>query len=109
MNMRVDQVLDDFGLTNVAETIVGNALLRGVSGGEKRRVSLAAQLITFPPIVLLDEPTSGLDSAAAYNVIKLIKKVWQCQNNYRSLNRVGLLSWRRSISQVLRRTSYLVS
>jgi ABC-type multidrug transport system ATPase subunit len=75
MKSRVDQVLDDFGLTRVADTVVGNALLRGVSGGEKRRVTLAAQLITFPPIVLLDEPTSGLDSAAAYNVIKLIKKV----------------------------------
>jgi ABC-type multidrug transport system ATPase subunit len=50
INKRVDGVLEDFGLTRVAGTLIGNAILRGVSGGEKRRVTLAAQLITFPPI-----------------------------------------------------------
>jgi ABC-type multidrug transport system ATPase subunit len=109
MKRRVDQVLDDFGLTRVADTIVGNALLRGVSGGEKRRVTLAAQLITFPPIVLLDEPTSGLDSAAAYNVIMLIKKVWSYYNYSRSLNYAGSLLWRPSISQAQRLTNCLTS
>lgn len=42
---RVDAVLDDFGLTRVADTVVGNALLRGVSGGEKRRLTLGLLFI----------------------------------------------------------------
>jgi ABC-type multidrug transport system ATPase subunit len=46
-----------------------------VSGGQKRRVSVASQLITSPKLLFLDEPTSGLDSAASYEVIKFVRDI----------------------------------
>ena len=65
---RVDVVLDILGLRKVADTVVGNELLRGVSGGEKRRVTIGVELVKGSHILLLDEPTTGLDSSAAMDV-----------------------------------------
>ncbi|KAF2158337.1 hypothetical protein M409DRAFT_71691 [Zasmidium cellare ATCC 36951] len=72
---RVNFLLDAFGLSHHAGTIVGTAVRKGISGGQKRRVSIAAQLITGPKIILLDEPTSGLDSQAAFEIVKLVKRI----------------------------------
>ena len=70
---RIDSLLKAFGLRDQANTLVGTPIRKGISGGQKRRLSAAAQLITNPKILFLDEPTSGLDSAASWQVINYIK------------------------------------
>lgn len=56
-----------------ADTLIGTPIRKGVSGGQKRRVSVASQLITSPKLLFLDEPTSGLDSAASFEVINFVR------------------------------------
>ncbi|KAG0024964.1 hypothetical protein BGZ81_007532 [Podila clonocystis] len=62
---RVSEVIEILGLTHCSNRRICNVTTRGISGGEKRRVSIALELITRPPILILDEPTSGLDSHRA--------------------------------------------
>jgi len=54
---------------------VGNNLIKGISGGERKRTSIGVELITNPSIIFLDEPTTGLDSTTALQVILLLKKL----------------------------------
>lgn len=72
---RVNDLLRSFGLRNQSHTLIGTPIRKGISGGQKRRVSVASQLITGPKIVFLDEPTSGLDSAASYEVMSFVRQV----------------------------------
>ncbi|KAL8627460.1 hypothetical protein Q9189_006837 [Teloschistes chrysophthalmus] len=72
---RVEEMLTSFGLRDQANTLVGTPIRKGISGGQKRRLSIASLLITGPKILFLDEPTSGLDSTASFEVIKYLKKV----------------------------------
>jgi ABC-type multidrug transport system ATPase subunit len=57
------------GLKKAANTKIGNVLVRGVSGGEKKRVNIGIELIKNPSALFLDEPTSGLDSFQAQSVM----------------------------------------
>ena len=50
-------------------------MLRGISGGERKRTSIGVELLTNPSIIFLDEPTTGLDSSTAFNVIDLLKRI----------------------------------
>lgn len=70
---RVHHLIDSFGLKNQSQTLIGTPLQKGLSGGQKRRVSVATQLITSPKVLYLDEPTSGLDSTASYEVISFLR------------------------------------
>ncbi|KAM7197689.1 P-loop containing nucleoside triphosphate hydrolase protein [Rhypophila sp. PSN 637] len=72
---RIDGLLDSFGLRDQANALIGTPIRKGISGGQKRRVGVASQLITSPKILFLDEPTSGLDSAASWEVINYLKGV----------------------------------
>ena len=72
---RVDDLLTAFGLHKQADTIVGTPIRKGISGGQKRRLTIASQLIAAPRILFLDEPTSGLDSKASFEVMRYLKNV----------------------------------
>ena len=56
------------GLASCIDVRIGNIFFKGISGGQKRRVSLGIELLKSPSIIFLDEPTSGLDSTSAYHV-----------------------------------------
>ena len=69
---RVQQVLSTLDLHQCANTRVGDAELKGISGGEKRRLSLGVQLLADPAVCLLDEPTTGLHLADLANLLALL-------------------------------------
>ncbi|KAK3422401.1 hypothetical protein EUGRSUZ_G02776 [Eucalyptus grandis] len=75
--MRVQALIDQLGLQNAAKTVIGDEGHRGVSGGERRRVSIGIDIIHDPIILFLDEPTSGLDSTSAYMVVKVLQRIAQ--------------------------------
>lgn len=77
---RVDDVLSALGLRGQAGTLIGTPVRRGVSGGQKRRAGVGAQLMTCPRVLFLDEPTSGLDSAASLEVVRYLKAVARRDN-----------------------------
>lgn len=60
--------------TYINDTQIGDELIRGVSGGEKKRTSIGMELVINPKILFLDEPTTGLDAATALQVIRVLKK-----------------------------------
>ncbi|KAJ0972053.1 hypothetical protein J5N97_020012 [Dioscorea zingiberensis] len=64
-----EAVMAELGLDKCADTVIGNAFVRGVSGGERKRVSIGHEMLTRPSLLLLDEPTSGLDATAAYRLV----------------------------------------
>ncbi|KAB2622240.1 ABC transporter G family member 20-like [Pyrus ussuriensis x Pyrus communis] len=74
---RVQALIDQLGLRNAAKTVIGDEGHRGVSGGERRRVSIGIDIIHDPIVLFLDEPTSGLDSTSAYMVVKVLQRIAQ--------------------------------
>nr|QFR37210.1 ABC transporter [Cyberlindnera americana] len=72
---RVYEVLKQLRILHIKDRVIGSDFERGISGGEKRRVSIACELVTSPPILFLDEPTSGLDSNNASNVIDCLVRL----------------------------------
>ncbi|CVL01026.1 related to ATP-binding cassette protein [Fusarium mangiferae] len=78
--VRMNNLLESFGLVEQANTLIGTPIRKGISGGQKRRVGVASQLITSPKLLFLDEPTSGLDSAASLEVVKYLRDVAKRNN-----------------------------
>ncbi|KAM0052444.1 putative ABC transporter, AAA+ ATPase domain, ABC-2 type transporter [Helianthus debilis subsp. tardiflorus] len=73
LTSRVKLLIHELGLTHVANTRVGDDRVRGISGGERRRVSIGVAVVHDPEVVILDEPTSGLDSNCAFQIIDMVK------------------------------------
>ncbi|XP_009602146.1 ABC transporter G family member 11 [Nicotiana tabacum] len=69
----IESTIIEMGLQDCADTVIGNWHLRGISGGEKRRVSIALEILMRPRLLFLDEPTSGLDSASAFFVTQTLR------------------------------------
>ncbi|KAG2520102.1 hypothetical protein JM16_006894 [Phytophthora kernoviae] len=65
--------LELLGLQNCADTIIGGVLQRGVSGGEKKRVTTGEMLVGLKIALFLDNITTGLDSAAAYDIVAMLR------------------------------------
>lgn len=76
----ISRLIREMGLSDCAETLIGTEYVKGISGGEKRRVSIAVQLLSRPKILFLDEPTSGLDSKTAASILSLLNKVAEQHN-----------------------------
>jgi ABC-type multidrug transport system ATPase subunit/ABC-type multidrug transport system permease subunit len=71
----VTDMLEKLGLTSCADVMVGGAMIKGISGGQRKRTSVGVEVITKPSLLFLDEPTSGLDSFSALSMVELLKKV----------------------------------
>ena len=67
----VSELIARLSLTACADTLTGSTLVRGISGGQRKRLSIALELLTFPSVLFVDEPTSGLDSKTALDVMQV--------------------------------------
>ncbi|XP_062243011.1 broad substrate specificity ATP-binding cassette transporter ABCG2d [Platichthys flesus] len=72
---RVNHLITELGLTKVADSKVGTQMLRGISGGERKRTNIGMELIIDPSVLFLDEPTTGLDASTANSVLLLLKRM----------------------------------
>jgi len=72
---RIEAVISELGLSGVKNSFIGSETKRGVSGGERKRVSIGTELVTDPSLLFLDEPTSGLDAFNAHNVVQTLVRL----------------------------------
>ncbi|KAI4313992.1 hypothetical protein L6164_026935 [Bauhinia variegata] len=72
---QVEMIIVELGLTRCRNNAVGSgaALFRGISGGERKRVSIGQEMLVNPSLLLLDEPTSGLDSTTAQRIVSMLR------------------------------------
>jgi ABC-type multidrug transport system ATPase subunit/ABC-type multidrug transport system permease subunit len=75
IEQRIDAVLNSLGIQDKKNTIIGSQEKRVLSGGQRKRVNIAMELIADAPVIFLDEPTSGLSSYDAENVVQVLKKL----------------------------------
>ncbi|KDR20987.1 Protein white [Zootermopsis nevadensis] len=73
---RVEEVISELALNRCQHTVIGvPGRIKGISGGEMKRLSFASEVLTNPPLMFCDEPTSGLDSFMAQNVVLVLKNM----------------------------------
>lgn len=74
---RVEEIIKELRLNKCQNTKIGGPLIKGVSGGERKRTSIGVELITDPQLIFLDEPTTGLDSFTATSVMETLRDLAQ--------------------------------
>ncbi|XP_007942571.1 ATP-binding cassette sub-family G member 5 [Orycteropus afer afer] len=75
LEKKVEAVMAELSLSHVADRLIGNYNFGGISNGERRRVSIAAQLLQDPKVMLFDEPTTGLDCMTANQIVVLLAEL----------------------------------
>ncbi|KAI8897754.1 hypothetical protein BC833DRAFT_592563 [Globomyces pollinis-pini] len=75
LQLKVNETIKALDLSTVADDIVGDELVRGISGGQRKRVSIGLELVTEPSVLFLDEPTSGLDSSVSFEICKNLRQI----------------------------------
>lgn len=106
IEQKVNKVILEMGLKSVADSKIGGTVVRGISGGEKRRVTIAIQLLQNPKVILLDEPTSGLDTFTARYLMSSLADLAHNQGKivlltihqprsdiFRMFNQVGIMAY----------------
>jgi ABC-type multidrug transport system ATPase subunit len=72
---RASEIITMLRLHKCQDNKIGGNLMRGVSGGERKRTSIGVEIITNPSLIFLDEPTTGLDSYTAQIVVNIMKEM----------------------------------
>ncbi|KAJ4904593.1 ABC-2 type transporter family protein [Raphanus sativus] len=72
---RAVSVIQELGLERCQDTMIGGSFVRGVSGGEKKRVCIGNEIMTNPSLLFLDEPTSTLDSTTALKIVQMLQSI----------------------------------
>jgi ABC-type multidrug transport system ATPase subunit/ABC-type multidrug transport system permease subunit len=75
IEQRIKQVIAQLGLEGTENVLIGSPEKKGISGGQRKRVNLAMELLTDPKVLFLDEPTSGLSSEDTLQVMRLLRKL----------------------------------
>ncbi|PRP80073.1 hypothetical protein PROFUN_10756 [Planoprotostelium fungivorum] len=77
---RVNETISQLGLESCRGTVIGGVTIKGISGGERKRLCVGMELITHPKLLFLDEPTSGLDSSTALSLITTLSQIVSTRN-----------------------------
>lgn len=75
LERRIDEVLNRLGLKGIDDVLIGSPVKKGISGGQRKRVNLAMELVDDPQVLFLDEPTSGLSSEDTLQVIHVLREL----------------------------------
>lgn len=75
IHQRIDNILKQLELEGAKNVLIGSPEKKGISGGQRKRVNLAMELLSDPLVLFLDEPTSGLSSRDAFNVMQLLRRL----------------------------------
>ena len=75
INEQVNLLMTRMGLAHVRDSLIGDENIRGISGGQRKRVNIAIELITEPSLLFLDEPTSGLDAKSTLEVMHILREL----------------------------------